>query len=63
MSAAGMVTGSVYAKGSTAPGGGFRNCGFKGTPLERLGSIESVRRMRSQMPVDWTVYFCGELSQ
>jgi hypothetical protein len=58
MSAAGIVTGSVYACGSLEPGGGLRNCGFRGTPLEREGSTARRRRRRSQTPVDWRVYFC-----
>jgi hypothetical protein len=59
MSPAGMVTGSTKEKGSLDPGGGLRNCGFKGTPLERVGSTAKKRRIVSQIPVDWTVYFCG----
>lgn len=27
-------------------------------PLERVGSTEKIRRIVSQMPVDWRVYFC-----
>ena len=59
MSAAGMVTGSTKEKGSLDPGGGLRNWGFRGTPLERLGSTAKKRRMVSQIPVDWRVYFYG----
>lgn len=59
MSPAGMVTGSMKERGSLEPGGGLRNCGFRGTPLERVGSTARRRRIRSQMPVDWIVYFCG----
>jgi hypothetical protein len=50
MSPAGIVTGSVKEKGSLDPGGGLRNWGFKGTPLDRVGSTARRRRMRSQMP-------------
>lgn len=57
MSAAGRVTGSVYARGSFDPGGGLRNWGFRGTPLDRFGSTASVRRILSQIPVDCRVYF------
>lgn len=57
MSLAGRVTGSTKEKGSLDPGGGLRNCGLSGTPLERVGSTARRRRTRSQMPVDWTVYF------
>jgi len=53
-----MVTGSTKEKGSLDPGGGLRNWAFKGTPFEREGSTASRRRIRSQIPVDWTVYFC-----
>jgi hypothetical protein len=58
MSPAGNVTGSMKEKGSLEPGGGLRNWGFRGMPLERVGSTARRRRMRSQIPVDWTVYFC-----
>lgn len=27
--------------------------------MDRFGSMAVARRMRSQMPVDWRVYFCG----
>jgi hypothetical protein len=37
---------------------GFRKYGFKGTPLERFGSIATARRKTSQIPCDWTVCFC-----
>jgi len=59
MSPAGRVTGSMKEKGSLDPGGGLRNWGFRGTPLEREGSTAKTRRITSQMPVDWTVYFCA----
>lgn len=32
-------------------------------PFERFGSTAKARRIRSQMPVDWTVYFWTELSR
>lgn len=57
MSPAGMVTGSTKENGSLDPGGGLRNWGFRGTPLDRVGSTARMRRIRSHMPVDWTVYF------
>ena len=53
------MTGSTKENGSLDPGGGLRNCGFRGMPLERLGSTAKKRRMVSQIPVDWRVYFCG----
>ena len=57
ISPAGIVTGSTKEKGSLEPGGGLRNCGLRGTPLERVGSTAKKRRMSSHTPVDWTVYF------
>jgi hypothetical protein len=57
MSPAGKVTGSMKEKGSLDPGGGLRNWGLRGTPLERVGSTAKKRRINSQTPVDWTVYF------
>lgn len=58
MSPAGRVTGSLKEKGSLDPGGGLRNWGFNGTPFDRVESTAKKRRMSSQTPVDWTVYFC-----
>ena len=52
MSPAGIVTGSTKENGSLDPGGGFLNCGLRGTPFERLGSTAKTRRMVSQTPVD-----------
>ena len=57
MSPEGTVTGSSYASGGFAPGGGLRNWGFKGTPVDRLGSTARARLIRSHIPCDWTVYF------
>jgi hypothetical protein len=45
--------------GSLEPGGGLRNCGLRGMPLDRVGSTAKKRRMSSHTPVDWTVYFCS----
>lgn len=58
MSPDGTVTGSSYTWGGLAPGGGFRYCGFKGTPDDRSGSMASTLRILSQTPVERTVYFC-----
>lgn len=44
-------------KGSLDPGGGLRNWGLRGTPLERVGSTARKRRIVSQIPVDWRVCF------
>ena len=48
--------------GALEPGGGLRNWGFKGMPLERWAETAKIRRMISQRPVDWVVYFWGGVS-